>query len=80
MSMDYYILESYKRIDFISKLISSLPQIKIDDINKDHFLVKRFHPMVLVPYVENGELCLATKHNYYMAEDFPARQCAAGVS
>ena len=65
MSMDYYILESYKRIDFISKLISSLPQIKIDDINKDHFLVKRFHPMVLVPYVENGELCLATKHNYY---------------
>lgn len=66
MSMDYYVLESYKRIDFIFKLIASLPQNEIMEINKNHFLIKRFHPLVLVPCVDiYGNLCYGTKHNYY---------------
>ena len=65
MSMDYYVLEFYKRVDFIFRLISILPQISLDKITKDHFLVKRFHPLVLVPYPQNGKLRVKTKHNYY---------------
>ena len=65
MSMDYYTLESYKRIEFMFKLIESLPQSEIEKISKDHFLVKRFHPLVLVLCEKNGELYLTTKHNYY---------------
>ena len=65
MSMDYYVLESYKRIDFMLKLISFLSPAKINEIDKEHFLVKRFHPLVLVPYVANGELCYGAKYNYY---------------
>lgn len=65
MSMDYYVLESYKRIDFMLKLIDFLPQATINKIDKEHFLVKRFHPLVLVPYVANDELCYSAKYNYY---------------
>lgn len=65
MSMDYYVLECYKRIDFMFKLISFLPQTEIKKINKEHPLVKRFHPMVLVPVINNGELCYFEKCKYY---------------
>ena len=65
MSMDYYVLESYKRVDFMFKLISALPQISLGKISKEHYLVKRFHPLVLTPYQENNELRFTTEHNYY---------------
>lgn len=65
MSMDYYVLESYKRIDFIFKLMAFLPQNEIMEINKEHFLVKRFHPLVLLPCEKDGKLHLNTKHKYY---------------
>ncbi len=65
MSMDYYVLESYKRIDFICKLITTMPKMKFAEIDREHFLVKRFHPKVSIPYEENGELYFAGKIKYY---------------
>lgn len=63
-SMDYYFLESYKRIDFIFKLMDIIP--KIEAANAEYtFLVKRFHPKVLVPYEKNNELDFTRKCNYY---------------
>lgn len=40
MSMDYYVLESYKRVDFIFKLIDALPPDKLIAIDRDYFLVE----------------------------------------
>lgn len=65
MSMDYYILESYKRVDFIFKLIDALSFNEIAAINRSHFLVKRFVPRVLVPFMQNGELHFGWKWKYY---------------
>lgn len=56
MSMDYYYLESYKRIDYILKLINSMPQKELKGVDKENFLVKRFPFPVLVPYEKNNEL------------------------
>lgn len=73
MSMDYYHLESYKRVDFMFKLQDYLAQMGIHEIDKDCLLIKRFIPSVLVPYVENGKLCFGEKQKYYrpllLAED-----------
>jgi len=65
MSMDYYHLESYKRVDFMFKLQDYLTQMGIHEIDKDCFPIKRFIPSVLVPYVENGKLCFGEKQKYY---------------
>lgn len=64
-SMDYYILESYKRLDFILKLMPTMSKMGITQISKDHFLVKRYHPLVLLPYLSNGRIKFSTKHKYY---------------
>lgn len=63
-SMDYYFLESYKRIDFIFKLMDIIPKTKASKTGYT-FLVKRFHPQVLVPYEKNNELQYTGKCNYY---------------
>lgn len=65
MSMDYYYLESYKRIDFICMLIDAMPKMRISEIKKEHFLVKRFHPEVVTPYEKNNELFFVKKCKYY---------------
>lgn len=64
-SMDYYVLESYKRVDFIFKLIEALDPNEIAAIDKNHFLVNRFAPCVLVPFMKDGELHFTWKHKYY---------------
>lgn len=65
MSMDYYALEAYKRVDFIFKLIDALDPDEIATIDKNHFLVRRFVPCVLVPFIQDGELHFNWKHKYY---------------
>lgn len=65
MSMDYYVLEVYKRVDFIFKLIDALDPDEIATIDKNHFLVSRFVPCVLVPFIQDGELHFNWKHKYY---------------
>lgn len=63
--MDYYVLESYKRVDFIFKLIEALDPNEIAAIDKNYFLVNRFAPCVLVPFMQDGELHFAWKYKYY---------------
>lgn len=65
MSMEYYFLEAYKRIDFMGMLITSMPKLGISEIDREHFLVKRFHPKVLLPYEKNNELYFTEKCKYY---------------
>lgn len=65
MSMDYYVLESYKRVDFIFKLMDVLSSDEIASIDRNHFLVERFVPRVLVPVIEDGKLRFAWKYKYY---------------
>lgn len=65
MSMDYYLLESYKRIDFNFKLVDVMGKIGMDEIQKDHFLVKRFHPVVLYPMETDNQLSIGERVKYY---------------
>lgn len=65
MSMDYYALEVYKRVDFIFKLIDALDPYEIATIDKNHFLVSRFVPCVIVPFIQDGELHFTWKYKYY---------------
>lgn len=65
-SMNYYYLESYKRIDYILTLINSMPNAELRKIDKESLLVKRFTFPVLVPYEENNELQYRTgSYKYY---------------
>lgn len=65
MSMEYYFLEAYKRIDFMGMLITAMLKMGISEIDREHFLVKRFHPEVFLPYEKNNELYFAKKCKYY---------------
>ena len=64
-AMSYYALESYKRIDFISKLATDMFKLKIEKEDEVKFLIKRFHPQVMVPYVDNGIIKFGNKCKYY---------------
>lgn len=78
MSMDYYCLESYKRVDFIFKLINAIPQNYIAEIDRNNFFVKRFHPCVLVISEMDGRLFFRRENKYYrpllMIEDALLKQ------
>lgn len=65
MSMRYYALESYKHIDFIFKFVNFMSNIGITEIDKQHFLIKRFTPQVLVPYIKNNEVKCSYNTKYY---------------
>lgn len=67
-SMDFYHLERYKRLDYIYKLAVKMESIALTDINKDYFLVKRFHPCVFRPLMDNENNCPRYSHNhkYYL--------------
>lgn len=63
--MEYYALESYKRIDFIFKIISIMHKMGIKENGKEHFLLKRYCPLVLVPYERDNEIQFRYKYKYY---------------
>lgn len=65
MSMDYYVLESYKRVDFMFRLMDVLSSDEIVAIDRKHFIVERFVPLVLAPLIQNGKLRFASKKKYY---------------
>lgn len=65
MTMEYYVLESYKRVDFIFKLIEALEPYEIAAIDRKHFLVRRFVPLVLVPFIQDDELLFPHDYKYY---------------
>ena len=64
-SMDFFHLEIYKRIDFIYKLACRLEGADSPFIDKNHALVKRFHPKVLGIYADNNHPVFGTRFNYY---------------
>lgn len=59
-SMDFYNLEIYKRLDFIYKLAVKMKKDGLTDIDRNHPMVKRFHPEIQQIYINNDRL-----------EDFP---------
>lgn len=65
--MDYYRFELYKRIDFMFKFIDKMPAMGItpEEIDKDHFLLKRFVPNVLRLYVKKKGLTYGIRKKYY---------------
>ena len=67
-SMDFYHLERYKRLDYIYKLAVKMESIGLTDIDREHFLVKRFHPSVYCPLMDNENKCLRynDKPKYYL--------------
>lgn len=72
-SMNYYYLESYKRFDYMYNIALNLDDMDFSTLNQNHFLVKRFHPYILYPKVnERAEtnpeikpIDCAVKHKYY---------------
>lgn len=78
-SLDYYSLEIYKRIDFIYKLAVNLEESAAINIDKNHALVKRFHPDVVVGlYNDGNEVGYLAQTRFYrpmlMLEDLWQRQ------
>jgi hypothetical protein len=64
-SLEFYFLEIYKRIDFMYKLAVRLEGSDAPSIDKEHPLVKRYHPIVLVARDSDGQLGFVEKHKYY---------------
>jgi hypothetical protein len=68
-SMDFYFLESYKRIDFMYKLAARMENNGMTSIDREHPLVQRFHPQVLLIYMNNENNRIyhngEPRHKYY---------------
>ena len=72
-SMDFYHLEIYKRLDFNYKLAIRLEKairmknIDLDSIDKKYFLLRRFHPCVFWPFMDEANNCprYDEKNKYY---------------
>lgn len=65
MSMDYYFLETYKRIDFIFKYVTTMLEVGVSRIDLNSWIVNRFITDVLVPYEDNGEIRFNVTKKYY---------------
>lgn len=64
-SLDFYFLEIYKRLDFIYKLAVRLENTDSPVIDKEHPLVKRFHPYVCDVSDKDGSLKFSPRIMYY---------------
>ena len=80
--MEYYYLESYKRIDFMLILANPMLKIDIPVSDRNNIFLKRFCPKVLYPFDDKGRLGFDIKYNYYrpllMIEQELFRQIRAG--
>lgn len=63
--MHFYDLEIYKRLDFIYKLALKMESENVTDIDREHPFVKRFHPIVLMPYVKDNQVKFHEQSKYY---------------
>lgn len=63
-TMDYFTLEAYKRIDYMFKLAIDMPLMEIEEKDVE-FLLKRFHPEVMIPFNDNGNVGYDKKNKYY---------------
>jgi hypothetical protein len=66
-SLEFYHLEIYKRLDFIYKLAVRMESGGFNEIDREHFLVKRFCPNVYYLSVNNDNSYIyeMDKHKYY---------------
>lgn len=64
-SMDFYYLETYKRLDFIYKLAVRLENVHSLVIDKNSILVKRFYPYICEVLDENGVIHHSYRRMYY---------------
>lgn len=64
-SLEFFHLEIYKRIDFIYKLASRLEAADSPVVDKNHALIKRFHPEVIGFYADKGRPAFGSRYNYY---------------
>ena len=64
-AMGFYHLEIYKRLDFIYKLASEMENRGMTEIDKTHFLIRRFYPHVCFPYISSNQLRIIIKRRYY---------------
>lgn len=65
MSMDYYFLETYKRIDFIFKYVDTMLSAGLSKVDGNDYMLKRFTPIVLFPYIDKDNIQLGYKYKYY---------------
>ena len=65
ISMDFYHLEIYKRIDFIYGLAKKMTDMNLRAIDRTHFAVQRFNFSVLCPYNKDGLIEFTEKSKYY---------------
>lgn len=63
--MDYYALETYKRIDFMLLLTNVMLAAGLAEVDRITFLAKRFHPQVLMPCAVGNEINYGQKVKYY---------------
>ncbi|MCI9626459.1 MAG: hypothetical protein HFI90_06715 [Clostridia bacterium] len=63
--MYFYNLEIYKRLDFVYKLALKMESENVSDVNKAPSFVKRFHPIVVMPYVEDNQVKFHKQFKYY---------------
>lgn len=65
--MEYYYLESYKRIEFMLKYANYLKDTDESKIDDTYLAVlKRFHPIVVCPKIDsNNNIEYTQKYNYY---------------
>ena len=63
-TMDFYFLESYKRIDFILKVANIISYTGLD-LTELKFLLNWFTPLIYQPYEKNGLLNYGEIYKYY---------------
>lgn len=64
-AMGFYHLEIYKRLDFIYKLALEMENRGVAEIDKNHFLIRRFYPHVYFPCITKEQLRIIIKRRYY---------------
>lgn len=64
-SMDFYCLEIDKRLDFIYKLAVKMEKEGLTDIERNHPMIKRFHPKMPHLCINNDRLCGTLRNKYY---------------
>ena len=61
-TMDYYEVESYKRIDFMCKLAIELPKMEAEAVE---FMIRRFTPLAMIVFDDKGMVGFDAKIKYY---------------
>ena len=64
-AMDFYHLEIYKRVDYMYKLAVHMELTGMTHIDKNNAFLKRFHPTVFYPIIQENNIYYDHKNKYY---------------